>query len=100
MALSPGTTVLHYRIVAKLGEGGMGQVWKAIDTSLDRPVAIKVLPDAFAADPDRLARFEQEARVLASLSHPNIAAVYSVHAYEGTRFLAMELVDGEDLARV
>jgi serine/threonine-protein kinase len=100
MALSAGTTVLHYRIVEKLGEGGMGQVWKAIDTSLDRPVAIKVLPDAFAADPDRLARFEQEARVLASLSHPGIAAVYSVHAHEGTRFLAMEMVEGEDLARV
>ncbi len=100
MAIGPGSTVLHYRIVDKLGEGGMGQVWKAIDTSLDRAVAIKVLPDVFAADPDRLARFEQEARVLASLSHPNIAAVYSVHAHEGTRFLALELVEGEDLARV
>jgi len=89
--------VLHYRVVEKLGEGGMGAVWKAIDTSLDRAVAIKVLPDAFASDAERLARFEREARLLASLNHPNIAAVYSVHEHEGTRFLAMELVEGEDL---
>jgi len=100
MAIEPGQTLLHYRIVEKIGEGGMGQVWRAVDTSLDRAVAIKVLPEAFAAEAERLGRFEQEARLLASLNHPNIAAVYSVHAHEGTRFLAMELVEGEDLARV
>jgi serine/threonine-protein kinase len=100
VTLGPGQTLLHYRVVEKLGEGGMGEVWRAVDTSLDRAVAIKVLPDVFAADPDRLARFEQEARLLASLNHPGIAAVYSVHAHEGMRFLAMELVEGEDLARV
>ena len=100
MNIEPGQTLLHYRVVEKLGEGGMGQVWKAVDTSLDRAVAIKVLPDAFAADAERLLRFEQEARLLASLSHPNIAAVYSVHAHEGTRFLAMEMVEGENLARL
>jgi len=84
MTLGPGRTLLHYHIVEKLGEGGMGEVWRAVDTSLDRAVAIKVLPDAFAADPDRLARFEQEARLLASLNHPGIAAVHSVHAHEGS----------------
>ena len=99
MTIEPGQTLLHYRVVEKLGEGGMGQVWKAVDTSLDRAVALKVLPDVFAADAERAARFEQEARLLASLSHPGIAALYSVHAHEGTRFLAMELVEGEDLAR-
>jgi serine/threonine-protein kinase len=98
--IEPGQLLLHYRIVELLGEGGMGQVWKAVDTSLDRAVAIKVLPDVFAGDPERLARFEQEARLLASLNHPNIAAVYSVHSHEGARFLAMELVEGEDLARI
>ncbi len=100
MTIGPGQTLLHYRVVEKLGEGGMGQVFRAVDTSLDRAVAIKVLPDVFAGDTDRLARFEQEARLLASLNHPGIAAVYSVHAHEGTRFLTMELVEGEDLARV
>ena len=99
MPIEPGQTVLHYRIVEKLGEGGMGVVWKAVDNSLGREVAIKVLPEAFAADADRLARFEQEARLLASLNHQHIAAVYSVHEHEGARFLAMELVEGEDLAK-
>ncbi|HXV76117.1 MAG TPA: protein kinase [Candidatus Polarisedimenticolaceae bacterium] len=98
MRIEPGTQLMHYRIVEKLGEGGMGVVWKAVDESLGREIAIKVLPETFAGSADRLARFEQEARLLASLNHPNIAAVYSVHAHEGLRFLAMELVDGEDLA--
>jgi serine/threonine-protein kinase len=96
--ISPGQQILHYRIVEKLGEGGMGVVWSATDSTLGRPVAIKVLPPSFAADPERLARFEREARVLASLNHPNIATVYSVHVVEGDRLLTMELVPGEDLA--
>ena len=77
----------------------MGVVWKAVDTTLDREVAIKVLPDAFAEDKDRLARFEREAKLLASLNHANIATVHSVHETDGVRFLAMEFVDGEDLAQ-
>jgi len=77
----------------------MGVVWKAVDTTLDREVAIKVLPDAFSKDAERLARFEREAKSLASLNHPNIAAIHSVHEAEGVRFLAMELVPGEDLSR-
>ena len=74
MALTPGTRLGVYEITAPLGEGGMGQVWRATDTTLGRQVAIKILPDAFAADPDRLARFEREAKTLASLSHPLEAA--------------------------
>jgi len=76
----------------------MGEVFRARDTSLDREVAIKVLPAAFAADPERLARFEREAKVLASLNHPNIAAIYGFHEQDGVRFLAMELVPGQDLS--
>jgi Tol biopolymer transport system component len=96
--LEPGHTLLHYRIVDKLGEGGMGVVWRAVDTTLDREVAIKVLPAAFTADPERLARFDREAKLLASLNHPNIAGIYGAHEVDGTRFLAMELVEGEELA--
>ncbi len=98
MTLAPGTSLLHYRLAEKIGEGGMGEVWRAADTTLDREVAIKILPAAFAADPDRLARFEREAKLLASLTHPNVAAVYGFHEAMGVRFLAMELVGGEDLA--
>ncbi len=98
MPIEPGRTLLHYRIVEKLGEGGMGVVWKALDTSLNREVAIKILPEAVFHIPDRLARFEREAKLLASLNHPNIATVYGFHEAEGTHFLAMELVEGEDLA--
>ena len=76
----------------------MGVVWRATDTSLGRDVAIKVLPEAVANDPERMARFEREARLLASLNHPNIAAIYGVGADEGVRFLAMELVEGDELA--
>ena len=76
MALTPGSRLGVYQVTAPLGEGGMGQVWRATDTTLDRQVAIKVLPDAFAADPERLARFEREAKTLASLNHPHIAAIY------------------------
>jgi serine/threonine protein kinase len=98
MSIAPGNTLLHYRIVEKLGEGGMGIVWRATDTNLDREVAIKVLPEALAADAQRLQRFEREAKLLASLNHPNIAAVYGLHEQDGMRFIAMELVAGEDLS--
>ena len=99
MPIQPGQTLSHYRLLEKIGEGGMGVVWKAVDTTLEREVAIKVLPDAFAKDSERLARFQREAKVLASLNHPNIAAIHSLHEAEGVRFLALELVDGEDLAQ-
>ena len=99
MALEPGQMLSHYRLVEKIGEGGMGVVWKATDTTLDRDVAIKILPDAFVAEAERIARFEREARLLASLDHPGIAAVYGLHLVDGVRFLAMEFVQGEDLAK-
>jgi serine/threonine-protein kinase len=92
--MSPQQTIAHYRITAKLGEGGMGEVWRATDTKLNRDVAIKILPEAFAADPDRLARFAREAQVLASLNHPNIAAIHGVE----DRALVLELVEGPTLA--
>jgi eukaryotic-like serine/threonine-protein kinase len=100
LSLEPGRVLGHYRLLSKLGEGGMGVVWRATDTVLDRDVAVKVLPDFFAGDPERLARFEREAKLLASFSHPHIAAIYGFHAADGVRFLAMELVEGEDLAQV
>src|SRR5438477_6887902 len=84
----------HYRVTAKLGEGGMGEVYRATDTKLGRDVAIKILPESFAHDPDRMARFRREAQVLASLNHPNIAAIYGVE----DRALVMELVEGPTLA--
>jgi serine/threonine-protein kinase len=92
--MSPQQSIAHYRIISKLGEGGMGEVWRATDTKLNRDVAIKVLPQAVAADPDRLVRFTREAQVLASLNHPNIAAIYGVEE----RALIMELVEGPTLA--
>jgi len=98
LSLAPGRTLSHYRLVEQIGEGGMGVVWRATDTTLGRDVAIKVLPEAVAADPERMARFEREARLLASLNHPHIAAIYGVGSAEGVRFLAMELVEGDDLA--
>ncbi len=99
MTVEPGTQLLHYRIVEKIGEGGMGVVWKALDTSLDRDVAIKVLPETSAQQHDRLQRFEREAKLLGSLNHPNIATIHGLHEHEGVRFLAMELVDGPDLSQ-
>jgi Tol biopolymer transport system component len=97
--IEPGKELLHYRLAEKIGEGGMGVVWKAVDTSLDREVAIKILPQVFSQDHERLARFEREAKLLASLNHPNIAVVHGLHEAEGLRFLAMELVEGEDLSK-
>jgi serine/threonine-protein kinase len=99
MPLQPGQTLLHYRLAEKIGEGGMGVVWRARDTSLDRDVALKVLPEALADDPERLARLEREARLLASVNHPGIAGVYGLHEAESTRFIALELVPGEDLSQ-
>ena len=96
MALSSGSRLASYEIVAPLGAGGMGEVYRARDTKLNRDVAIKVLPDEFAADADRLARFSREAQVLASLNHPNIAAIYGIES----NALVMELVDGEDLSAI
>jgi serine/threonine protein kinase len=87
-----------YRIGAKIGEGGMGQVYRARDTRLDRDVAIKILPEAFATDTDRLRRFEREAKTLAALNHPHIAQVYGTETADGRPMLVMELVEGEDLA--
>src|SRR5215210_3219305 len=91
--MSPASSIAHYRIVEKIGEGGMGAVYRATDTKLNRDVAIKVIPDAFAQDPDRMARFAREAQVLASLNHPNIAAIYGVEE----RALVLELVEGPTL---
>jgi Tol biopolymer transport system component len=98
ISLTEGRVLLHYRLIHSIGEGGMGVVWRATDTTLGRDVAIKVLPDAFVADPERVARFEREARLLASLNHPHIASIYGFHAADGVRFLVMELVEGETLA--
>jgi eukaryotic-like serine/threonine-protein kinase len=92
--MHPGQSIAHYRIVSKLGEGGMGEVWRATDTKLNREVAIKILPDAFAQDPDRMSRFTREAHVLASFNHPNIAQIYGVEDCA----LIMELVEGPTLA--
>ena len=88
-----------YEILSALGAGGMGEVYRARDTKLNRDVAIKVLPDAFASDPDRLARFTREAQTLASLNHPNIAAIHGLEESGGVHALVMELVEGEDLSQ-
>ena len=85
MALSVGSTIAHYSVTALIGEGGMGQVYQATDTKLNRQVALKILPEAFAADPDRLARFQREAQVLASLNHPGIAGIYGLEEQDGTK---------------
>src|SRR5512146_1435523 len=94
-----GKTLGHYRVGEQLGRRGMGEVYMADDLSLDRKVALKFLPDAFTGDPERMARFEREAKVLASLNHPNIAAIYGLEQAEGKRFIVMELVEGETLAQ-
>ena len=96
--IQPGQNLAHYEILSPLGKGGMGEVWKAKDTKLGREVAIKTLPEEFAKDEERLARSEREAKLLASLNHPNIAAIYGLEEDNGTRFLVLELVDGDTLA--
>ena len=92
-----GQTISHYRIVEKIGQGGMGEVYLAEDLTLDRKVALKFLPDAFTSDPERMARFEREAKLLASLNHPNIAGIYGLEQADGNRFLVLEYVEGETL---
>jgi serine/threonine-protein kinase len=96
--LAPGARVGVYEVVAPIGAGGMGEVYRGRDTRLKRDVALKLLPGSFASDPDRLARFQREAEVLASLNHPNIAQIYGIEESNGTRALVMELVEGETLA--
>src|SRR5262245_29936144 len=98
MALSKGTQLGTYEILATLGVGGMGEVYRAHDSKLGRDVAIKLVPDGFTHEPERIARFEREAYLLASLNHPNIAAIYDLAESNGTRFLVLELVPGETLA--
>jgi serine/threonine-protein kinase len=93
-----GKTLAHYEITSQLGKGGMGEVYRAKDQKLGRDVAIKVLPEEFARDTDRVARFQREAKLLASLNHPNIAAIYGLEESGGTNFLVLELVEGETLA--
>src|SRR6266545_7277938 len=99
MSLAIGTRLGAYEVLAPLGSGGMGEVYRACDTKLGRGVALKILPDAFAADPERLARFEREAKTLASLNHPHIAAIYGFEKSAGAYALVMELVEGEDLSQ-
>src|SRR5579863_3199359 len=96
-ALTPGTQLGPYKIEGTLGSGGMGEVYRAKDTKLDREVAIKVLPSALATDPERLARFGREAKVLASLNHPNIAQIYGIEESSTGRALVMELIPGATL---
>jgi Tol biopolymer transport system component len=99
MTLAGGTKLGPYEILSSIGAGGMGEVYRATDTNLGRDVAIKVLPEAFAQDPERIARFEREARTLAALNHPNIAGIYGLEKSQGTYALVMELVEGEDLSQ-
>src|SRR5262249_52277394 len=98
MPISPGTRFGQYEVVDSLGAGGMGEVYRARDTKLGRSVAIKILPDALAADADRIARFQREAKVLASLTHAGIAALYGMEEHDQKHVLVMELVEGETLA--
>src|SRR6266487_3020288 len=99
MSLHDGQQLGAYQIASLIGKGGMGEVYRARDTKLKREVAIKILPDEFSRDPERVSRFQREAQVLASLNHPNIAAIYGLEETAGSRFLVLELVDGQDLAQ-
>ena len=98
MPLAAGTKLGTYEVVSAIGAGGMGEVYQAHDTKLGRDVAIKVLPEAFAHDPEKLSRFQREAKLLASLNHPNIATIHGLEDSNGTSYLLMELVPGENLA--
>ncbi len=97
MPIKPGNRLGSYEIISLLGAGGMGEVYKAKDLKLGRDVAIKVLREDFASDPERLRRFEQEARAASSLNHPNIVTIYDIGEHEGTRYIAMEYVEGKTL---
>src|SRR5882672_8218625 len=97
MAIETGTRIGPYEIVALLGAGGMGEVYRARDDRLSRDVAVKVLPGTFASDPDRLKRFEQEARAAGQINHPSIMAVYDVGTFEGTPYIVSEYIEGETL---
>ncbi|MBI4265075.1 MAG: serine/threonine protein kinase [Acidobacteria bacterium] len=99
MSLSPGTRIGGYEVLALLGVGGMGEVYRARDPRLQRDVAIKVLPEVFAGDPERLARFQREAQVLAALAHPNIGHIYGLEETDGGRALVLELIEGPTLAQ-
>src|SRR3984885_9314399 len=96
--LAPGSNIAHYRVVSSLGQGGMGAVYLADDMTLGRRVALKVLPANLAADPERMQRFVQEAKLVSALTHPNVAYIYEIGADDGLRFLAMEYVEGEPLS--
>src|SRR5947209_4565597 len=98
MAITIGTHLGSHEITALLGKGGMGEVYRAKDTKLKREVAIKILPEEFSRDADRVSRFQREAEVLASLNHPNIAGIYDLQEANGSRYLVLELVEGETLA--
>src|SRR6516164_6017268 len=98
MPLAPGIKLGPYEIVGPLGAGGMGEVYRATDTKLRRDVALKVLPQSVSTDPQRMARFEREAQLLAALNHPNIAAIYGLEDSDSTRALVIELVEGSTLA--
>src|SRR5499426_3512579 len=100
MAIAAGARFNHYEIIAQLGAGGMGEVWRARDTRLNREVAVKVLPASFAQDPDRLLRFEQEALATSALNHPNILTVYDIGDHEGAPYIVAELLEGEELSEL
>src|SRR5262245_42089969 len=100
MALAPGTRIGAYELLAQIGAGGMGEVYRARDARLDRDVAIKVLPPEFAADRERRARFEREAKSVAAFSHPNILAIHDTGSHDGELYVVTELLDGETLRAV
>src|SRR6476646_4732467 len=100
MPLAPSTKLGPYEILAPIGAGGMGEVYRARDTRLGRDVALKILPESFAREPERLRRFEQEARAVAALNHPNILAVFDIGQHNGAPFLVSELLEGESLREV
>jgi serine/threonine protein kinase len=99
MPLTPGTTLGHFEIVSAIGAGGMGEVYKARDTRLDRTVAIKVLPEHVASDPDLKQRFEREAKTISSLNHPHICTLHDIGSQDGIDFLVMEYLEGDTLAQ-
>ena len=100
MSLAPGTKLGPYEVIAPIGAGGMGEVYRARDARLGRDVALKILSESFAASPDRLHRFEQEARAVAALNHPNILGLYDIGSQDGTPYLVSELLDGQSLRDV